>query len=222
MISISENEKLEYLEKLELQSTSLSKNMILQLYKDSDYYIRSRLAQVLVNYQNELSETILTCLLDDEDELVRINACDSLCWSSSKNTLEKLIIILQNDKYLVRGYALSSIADIILNNNYFDYVDIIKNTIKHEKSKFVLLYYYSFLYRLGDRTYLFKIAENLNAIKYIDRCNTANILYYSVNDKDLIFVINSMKNRLLVEKTIAVKSTLQRIIKDLEGKLDYE
>lgn len=60
MISISENEKLEYLEKLELQSTSLSKNMILQLYKDSDYYIRSRLAQVLVNYQNELSESILT------------------------------------------------------------------------------------------------------------------------------------------------------------------
>lgn len=221
MISISENEKLEYLEKLESQSISLSMEIISQLYKDPDYYIRFRLAQALVNYHNELSANILTYLIYDEEEIVRINACDSLCWSSSKNTLEKLLIILQNDKYLVRGYALSSIADIILNNNYFDYVTTVKNILKYEKSKFVLLYYYSFLYRLGDRAYLFKIAENLNAIKYADRCNTTNLLYYTVNDKDFSVVINLMKNRLLVEKTPAVKSTLQRIIKDLEGKLYY-
>lgn len=219
MISISENEKLEYLEKLESQSISLSGEIIMQLCKDSDYYIRYRLSQVLVNYHNELSESVLTCLLDDEEEIVRANACDSLCWSSSMNTLEKMLVMLKNDKYLVRGYALSSIADIILNNNYFDYVTKVKNILKYEKSKFVLLYYYSFLYRLGDREYLLKIAESLNAVKYTDRCNAANLLYYTAEDKDFSVVINLMKNRLLVEKTLAVKSTFQSIIKDLEEKL---
>lgn len=219
MISISENEKLEYLEKLESQSISLSGEIIMQLCKDSDYYIRYRLSQVLVNYHNELSESVLTCLLDDEEEIVRANACDSLCWSSSMNTLEKMLVMLKNDKYLVRGYALSSIADIILNNNYFDYVTKVKNILKYEKSKFVLLYYYSFLYRLGDREYLLKIAESLNAVKYTDCCNAANLLYYTAEDKDFSVVINLMKNRLLVEKTLAVKSTFQRIIKDLEEKL---
>lgn len=83
-MNISENKKLEYLEKLELQLIPLSEDVTLALCKDSDYYVRSRLAQVLVNYQNELSERILNCLLEDEDEIVRINACDSLCWSCSK------------------------------------------------------------------------------------------------------------------------------------------
>lgn len=139
-----------------------------------------------------------------------------------KKTVEKLLIILQNDKYLARGYALLSITDIIIRNNYYEYISIVKNAMKNEKSKFVLLNYYSFLYRLGDKSYLFKIAENLNAIKYTDRCNTANLLYHTAYNEDFLTVIDLMKKRLLIEKAFAVKSTLQRNINNLESELKTE
>ena len=217
MLNISENEKLEYLEKLESQSVSLSEDMLMSLYENPDECIRSELAQTLSFYHNELSEKFLVYLLDDKDELVRVNACDSLYWSNSKKTLEKLIVIMQNDKYLVRGYALLSVADIIINNNYSDFIHKVKYILKHEKSKFVLMNYDSFLYRLGDDSYLYKIAKNLNAEKYNVRCHAANLLYNCAHRENYFIVIDFLGKRLNVEKNYAVKSTLQRIINDLKS-----
>ena len=217
MLNISESEKLEYLEKLESQSVSLSEDILMILYENSDECIRSELAQTLSLYHNELSEKILVYLLNDKDELVRVNACDSLYWSHSKNTLEKLLKIMQNDKYLVRGYALLSVADIIINNNYNDFIYKVKHILKHEKSKFVLMNYDSFLYRLGDDSYLYKISENLNAKKYNVRCHAANLLYNCARKENYLTVINLFDKRLDIENNYAVKSTLQRIINDLKS-----
>ncbi len=217
MLNISENEKLEYLEKLGSQSVLLSEDILMILCEDSDECVRSELAQVLSLYHNELSEKILMYLLEDKDEIVRINACDSLYWSNSKKTLERLIVIMQNDKYLVRGYALLSVADIIIDNNYNDFIHKVKCILKHEKSKFVLMNYDSFLYRLGDEASLYKIAENLNAEKYNVRCHAANLLYNCTSRKNYLTVIDLLDKRLNVEKVHAVKFTLQRIINDLQS-----
>ena len=65
MLNISESEKLEYLEKLESQSVSLSEDILMILYENSDECIRSELAQTLSLYHNELSEKILVYLLND-------------------------------------------------------------------------------------------------------------------------------------------------------------
>lgn len=219
MLNISENEKLEYLEKIGSQSVLLSEDILMILCEDSDECVRSELSQALSFYHNELSEKILMYLLDDKDEIVRINACDSLYWSNSKKTLERLIVIMQNDKYLVRGYALLSVADIIINNNYSDFIHKVKYILKHEKSKFVLMNYDSFLYRLGDKASLYKIAENLNAEKYNVRCHAANLLYNCIRREDYLTVIGLLDKRLNVEKVRAVKSTLQGIINDLKSEL---
>ncbi len=216
MLDFSEDQKIEYLEKLESQSVLLSENMLLNLCDDSDDYIRSELAKVLSDYHNELSEKILVHLIDDDDEIVRANACDSIGWSNSKSILEKLISILQNDMYLVRGYALLSASDIIISNNYTEYIQKIKKIMKCEKSKFVLLYYWSFLYRLGEKKYLIDIVKRLNAKKYSDRCNAANLLYYIVDGEDFELAIGALKTRLMIEKTHAVKSTLRRVLMELE------
>ena len=53
MLNISESEKLEYLEKLESQSVSLSEDILMILYENSDECIRSELAQTLSLYHNE-------------------------------------------------------------------------------------------------------------------------------------------------------------------------
>lgn len=216
-MNISEKEKLEYLEKLKSQSISLSEDMLMILYEDSDECIRSEFAQALSFYHNELSEKFLIHLLNDKDVLVRANACDSLYWSNSKHTLEKLLEIMQNDKYLVRGYALLCVADIIINNNYSDFIDKVKRILKHERSKFVLMNYDSFLYRLGDNSYLYKITENLNAEKYNVRCHAANLLYNCACRENYLMIISFLDKRLNIEKVYAVKSTLQRIINDLKS-----
>ena len=217
MFNISENEKQEYLEKLGSQSVLLSEDILMILCEDSDECVRSELAQALSFYHNELSEKILVYLLKDKDEIVRINACDSLYWSNSKKTLEKVIVIMQNDKYLVRGYALLSVADIIINNNYSDFIYKVKYILKHEKSKFVLMNYDSFLYRLGDKASLYKIAKNLNAEKYNVRCHAANLLYNCARREDYLTIIYFLDKRLNIEKVHAVKSTLRRIINDLKS-----
>lgn len=217
MSNISENPKWEYLEKLKSQSISLSEDILMFLSEDSDEHIRLELAQSLAFYHNELSERFLIYLLDDKNELVRLNACDSLYWSGSKNTLEKLLGIMKNDKYLVRGYALLSVSDIIINNEYRDCIHKVKNIMKHERSKFVLMNYDSFLYRLGERSHLYKIAESLNADKYIKRCHAANLLHDCASKEDYLTVIDFLNKRLNVEKVYAVRSALQRIIDDLKS-----
>lgn len=217
MFNISENKKLAYLESLESQSVLLSEDILMILCEDSDECIRSELAQALSFYHNQLSEKFLVYLLNDKDEIVRINACDSLYWINSKKTLEKLIVTMQNDKYLVRGYALLSVADIIINNNYNDYIHTVKHILKNEKSKFVLMNYNSFLYRLGDKSSLYKIAENLDAKKYNVRCHAANLLYNCANGENHFAIIGFLDKRLSIEKVSAVKSTLQRIINVLKS-----
>ncbi len=217
MSNISESEKYEYLEKLEAQSISLSEDMLMILYEDPDECIRSELAQALSLYHNDLSEKFLMYLLEDRAEIVRINACDSLYWSSSEKTLEKLVEAMQKDKYLVRGYALLSAADIIINNCYSNFISKVNQIMKHEKSKFVLMNYYSLLYRLGDRSYLYKIVENLNAAKYNERCHAANLLYSCVRREDYMTVIGFLDERLCIEKVCAVRSALERIVNYLKS-----
>ena len=79
--------------------------------------------------------------------------------------------------------------------------------------------YDSFLYRLGDKASLYKIAENLNAEKYNVRCHAANLLYNCIRREDYLTVIGLLDKRLYVEKVRAVKSTLQGIINDLKSEL---
>ena len=176
MYSLDNNNLNLYLEKLENQSASLSELILNNICQSSDADAKIRLTQILAGYHNKLSEKTLVYLLNDEDILVRANACDSLYWCDSKETLNKLISVLQTDKYIVRSYAMCSISDIIINSNYLSYIHEVEKTIKYEKSKFVLLEYYSFFYKLGKKYYLSKITEHLNDRKYTDRCHAANVL----------------------------------------------
>ena len=59
MLNISEIGKLEYLEKLNSQSVSLSEDILMFLCENSDECIRSEQAQTLSLYHNKLSEEIL-------------------------------------------------------------------------------------------------------------------------------------------------------------------
>lgn len=54
---------------------------------------------------------ILLRLLNDRDELVRVNACDSLSGTDSREAINELEKHISDSSELVRGYVYSSLYD---------------------------------------------------------------------------------------------------------------
>ena len=108
-------EKLDYLLNLDTEKQEIDFHIVRQLSNDTDAEVRSQCAETLTLIPCEESESILVSLLDDADNLVRANACDSLKFSHSKLIVKKFISMLSDTSYLVRGYATLTIADILAN-----------------------------------------------------------------------------------------------------------
>ena len=106
--------KLKALEKIENKSqpelTKLDFSELLSLAQDSNSEIRSRVAQILASIPCQHSENILLLLINDKEELVRVNACDSLSFSTSIDTLKLLLKKVKHETWLVRMYAISSVS----------------------------------------------------------------------------------------------------------------
>ncbi|KPU45300.1 hypothetical protein OXPF_11930 [Oxobacter pfennigii] len=85
---------------------------------DEDEEMRTRVAEIL-HYDSPEAEKILIFLTSDKSEMIRTDACDSLCNSKSQEVFELLKNKLKKDKSaLVRGYAALSTADIANNICY--------------------------------------------------------------------------------------------------------
>lgn len=86
--------------------------------------IRYYAAEQLCITDSSRAEKILLRMLSDKNEMVRANVCDSISISRSKKTIELLKDYAINDTWLVRGYAIASMADIALNTQA-DIADLI-------------------------------------------------------------------------------------------------
>lgn len=86
---------------------------LIGLLKTNNSEIKSYIAELLVMASGEDAEIALINLCKDEDELVRVNACDSLSVFSTSASYEQLLKSALNDpSILVRTYAVLSLADI--------------------------------------------------------------------------------------------------------------
>ena len=101
MLNISEIGKLEYLEKWNSQSVSLSEDILMFLCENSDECIRSELAQTLSLYHNKLSEEILVLgWLTRGRCLLGIDLC-FLCYITC--TIRNCISVCNLKKFLVNS-----------------------------------------------------------------------------------------------------------------------
>lgn len=78
---------------------------------DEDSNIRCMAAEVLFYFYNQDVERIMLKLLKDEDGLVRVSTCEALGQSKNKQVAEILKKNVKDGYPLVRGYAISSIAN---------------------------------------------------------------------------------------------------------------
>lgn len=218
----NDSKKLNFLNEIEKTNnfTKETLEILNLLSKDTDSTIRTLVAQVLVLTDEPEGEKILLRLLNDEDELVRVNACDSLCISRSLATVNRLKDILLSDQSnLVRSYAVLSIADIISDNNLpvkDEYVLLFQKILKTETDIGVQLCLYKVLYRFGDERYLAYLVAELNSCNYQNRCMTVNLLRDLITDQNKSMISSALSEQLTKEGTIAVKSAIQCLLQEIE------
>jgi hypothetical protein len=211
-------DKLDFLNRLEetgeFDENDLENLQVLATNADNE--IRNRLAQVLANCQCTLSEKILMQLLEDEDVLVRANACDSLYFSTSIQTIDTLKHYIISDKYLVRGYAVLSIADIAINTGlHKDIAAFLEVKIKTERSVWVRICYYRSLCILGYEDYYNNILSELSNKYYKNRLCALNAVGELVNLKKQQKTRLALENRLILETAYSVKNKIQKILAEI-------
>ena len=189
-----------------------------KLSRDEESEIRARVAEVLVISFDVSSEEILIRLLKDKDEIVRVNACDTLGCSKSPEILNLLKERVVKDKSsLVRGYASLSIADIgnriNLGNNL---INFFYDVLKKEKVNWVKINIYRSMYKLGDESSLTQLLTGLNNRLYKNRSVTISCLIDIINPTNCSIIKPIIIKQLQVEKTVAVKSKLEKFLKQIE------
>jgi len=213
------NSKLEKLDTIENKCSFTHSDISLLegLARDANEEIRLRVAQVLVFAPVNDAERILLEMTNDTNELVRINVCDSLCCGSSQEVLRMLFAKALNDTYLVRSYAVLSIADVTKNGG----LDVehtrkfLEHGMKKERSCHVKISYCYALCVIGYPQYARDIFEQLNHRSYQIRCFSANIIHQLVEVIDSSAARNSLETRLLVEKANSVRIAIQSTLNSL-------
>lgn len=184
---------------------------------DEESEIRYRVAETLVFFDSPDAEKILIRLVDDEDKLVRVNACDSLCNSKSIEVLNLLKErVLKDKSSLVRRYAALSISDIANNTscNRGELVKFFHNAMLKEKVIGVKISFFKALYSLGEKAKINDLLRELNNRLYVNRCATVNVLSDIISNENKKEVKPALQKRYEVEKTVAVRSSIQNVLNE--------
>ena len=184
-IHIKNKEKYDLLESVEnkIYERSLDENELCildELSLDEAADIRVKVAEILINTDNEKGEQILLRLVQDQDSLLRAEACDSLCISKSASTYEMLKNIAEKDRIgMVRGYAILSLGDIAVRiNKQNDLTKFLKNRLENDKVEFIQINIYTVLYSLGNRDYLANLLAAINSKGYHNRLTQYKYLLF--------------------------------------------
>lgn len=157
---------------------------------------------------------MLVTMLNDSDKLVRVNACDSLQFSSNLEIIELLKLKTRSAPFLERGYAVLTLADIAVNAQITtDTLNLfLTDCLKREKSQWVKICYYESLYKLGAHEYYQCIIEQLDNQYYRNRCTAVHALSSLVDSSTKEVTIIALNNRLKTENAYSVISSMKSLL----------
>lgn len=210
---VTKLETLEAIEELD-EYNEESLNRLESFSRDETAEVRYRAAEALVFADPAFSDGILLRLLEDEDELVRVNAADSLCRSVSLDVLEALKRHAVDDAPLVRGYAVMSISDIRKNVGGIDedIRNFLKDLNRKERNSWVKVHYYLVLYELGVTSCLRNLMHSLNSKNYRIRIVAAKSLAEIVNNDNQNAIREALSARLKLEDAFAVIDCIEKLL----------
>ena len=177
---------------------------LLSLCPDNE--VRNDVAELLCLDYLLWNELTLLRMTFDPNELVRLNAVDSLSIGRTRLSLRRLVKLSYARDELLRGYCLMSIIDIINNRDNINekriYLHYVKKRLEKEKSDRVLLMVDSSLYLSGMKSKLTEI------VKVVDK-------QINTEMKDFWLIMNVIDN-ILDNRN---KNELSRLIRDISTKI---
>ena len=195
--------------------------LLVNLSHHDNSEIRAYVAELLVSANDIEAERILITLSCDEDELVRVNACDSLSAFATTNSYKQLLKCILNDQsLLVKKYAILSLIDIM------NYVDADRNELSRlfedltQKDDIsITASGFKGLYMMGDKEHLNNIINLLITEDYRDRCTVVNVLEDIPENDNRDLILSALTKLRKTEKSDAVNSIIDKVIS--ESQKDY-
>ena len=190
--------------------------ILINLSHHDDSEIRAYVAELLALANDVEAERTLITLSNDEDELVRVNACDSLSTFATTNSYEQLQKCILNDQsLLVKKYAILSLIDIM------KYVNVDKNELNmlfgnltQKDDISISASGFKGLYMMGDKEHLNDIINLLTAEDYRDRCTVINILEDIMENDNQKLIFSALIKLRKTEKSEAVNSIIDKVISE--------
>lgn len=188
-----------------------------RLSRDYNPEIRNRVAQVLDGACGEYTDILLR-LLNDRDELVRVNACDSLSGTDSREAINGLEKHISDSSELVRGYVYSSLYDTASMNPtaYKSEVRaLLLSARKDEKSDRAGAVLACSLYALGEADAANKIKSYISSEDCYVRNAAVQQLHAICGDVDISCFRKDLQAQYRKESVGFVKDALESLLKDI-------
>lgn len=208
--------KLSEIEELSISSTNPSDSItrLLELSFDEDEEVRYRAIEAFENFA--VTDNILErvrCLLNDCDELVRVQAVELLGYWRDSSSCELIYKSLNDKSSLVRSSAIISLARAC-GKSYLSEMRRLAavGDCAEQLSATVALYH------LNEDTSINDITKYFFHNSYHIRCAAANLISEFVLDKDISKLVDCLEKAMISEKSNAVLSTYKRIIGSFENK----
>lgn len=167
-------------------------------------------------------EMILS-LLDDDDDIVRIEMIEA-CYACEQEIIrEKLFQMLQSTNGLEKGYVLLTLA-YIYQDKQERIVDILRENIL-SSDVYEKMDAFIGLVILGYKDYVKDILRFLEADEYTVRCASANMLAELIQNEfiqkdDIIPIQNDIYQISQKEKTQAAKSSIQHLLEIIKNAIE--
>ena len=183
---------------------------------DKNAYVRSRCAELLINFETQESKKLLFMLAGDEDELVRIEAYDSLSVIHVDDVEIFLATAMINESdELARSYSIISWAGVALALHYdpLEQISKIEKLKTQEESQKCVLSYCYAQYIFGKKEILDELLSYLNDNNYHVRCTTISYLADIIDETNIGLIKNAIVKLLATEETRAVRDQAERFLK---------
>lgn len=188
-----------------------------ELSKSADGEVRYDMVDLLYDLKYPWWESVLLSLIDDKEELVRVQVIETLEGKTSEKTCQALKKKLAHDTPLVRGYACVTYAiNAELLDQKEEAISILKKRLRKERDSWLKLCIYYGLYWLGEKQYFDRIIKGLRNKNYRNRCLAVNILDDILDDKNLSVIKRKLRKQYERERTRAVCSSIERVLERIE------
>lgn len=195
----------------------LNMNDVSKLSQDRSPFIRSLVAKLLFDYNNDFSKNILLELANDKDNLVRVEAADSLKSFINIEVYNRLKCMAEFDRYyLSRAYSIYSMSITGISLKQIGLSAFILDRLKKERYVINRIFCHQSLYVLGNKESIFDLMGCFNSNNYKNKCAVINALIEILSIEN----INDIKNFICSLNSNELPSSVSSSIKILSDKIN--